>query len=162
MPIGSEIRLLAKKWSSGTGWPRRLEWIEVHGLRGWNGQRIDFPFPIVAIVGENGSGKSSLLQSAACVYRSENPKRSRFASEFFPSTYWDDVKDATVKYGYLQGADHKENSIRKPTARWLGNRDRPIRDVEYIDLSHIQPVSARVGYAKIAKTKHTEKSSKTF
>lgn len=162
MAISTELRLLAKKWASGTGWPQRLEWLEVRGLRGWDGQRVDFSFPMVAIVGENGSGKSSLLQSAACVYRSSNPKHTRFASEFFPSTFWDDVRDASVKYGYMQGADHRDNSIRKPTTRWLGNRNRPIRDVEYIDLSRIQPVSARVGYAKIAKTRHTEASATTF
>lgn len=35
--------------------------------RTWTGQRVLFDFPIVAIVGENGSGKSRLLQAAACV-----------------------------------------------------------------------------------------------
>ena len=40
--------------------------------------------------------------------------------------------------------------------------DRPDRLVNYIDLTRIQPVSARVGYAKIAKNKHTEKSAMPF
>src|SRR5262249_45392915 len=40
--------------------------------------------------------------------------------------------------------------------------ERPIRPVEYVDLSRIQPVGARVGYARIAKTKHTEASAKPF
>jgi predicted ATPase len=163
MPISDSMRRLSKKWKAGgSGWPKHLEWIELSGLRGWSGQRIEFPFPIMAVVGENGSGKSTVLQGAACVYRSEDRKRTRFASEFFPDTAWDKVRDATVKYAYREGGRHPEFSIRKPSTRWLGNVDRPIREVEYIDLSRIQPVSARVGYAKIAKTKHHEQSAVAF
>ena len=162
MPVSDEVRRLARKWSGGTGWPRRLEWIEIWGLRGWSGQRVEFPFPIVAIVGENGSGKSTLLQAAACVYRAEGQRQRRYASEFFPDTAWDEIRDATVRCGYIEGDFHRENSIRKPTTRWLGNVERPTRAVEYIDLSRIQPVLARVGYAKIAKTRHKEASAKSF
>jgi predicted ATPase len=162
MQISNEMRRLHKKWSSGAGWPKRLEWIEVAGLRGWAGQRISFPYPIVAIVGENGSGKSTLLQAAASVYRSESPRRTRFPSEFFPKTTWDDVKDVVIKYGYQQGSDHLNGSIRKPTSRWLGNTERPVRSVEYIDLNRLQPVGTRVGYARIPKSKHKEASAVAF
>lgn len=160
--ISDEMRKLTKKWESHAGWPKRLEWIEVSGLRGWAGQRVSFPYPIVAIVGENGSGKSTLLQAAASVYRGESTNKTLFPSEFFPSTAWDNVKEVVIKYGYQQGSDHKDGSVRKPTTRWLGHSDRPQRQVEYIDLSRLQPVATRVGYARIAKTKHTEKSSVSF
>jgi len=58
-----EVRLLANRWSQNP-WPQHLEWIEIDGLRGWGGQRIDFAFPIVAVVGENGAGKSTIIQAA--------------------------------------------------------------------------------------------------
>lgn len=160
--VSSEIRKLGKKWSSSSGWPKRLQWIEIQNLRGWTGQRVDFSFPIVAIVGENGSGKSTLLQAAACVYKAEGAKESRFASEFFPDTAWDHITVAELRYGYTEGSSHKAGRIRKPTARWLGNVERPARQVEYVDLSRIQPVSARVGFAKIAKTRHKEATAKDF
>lgn len=162
MNLSNEIRRLDKKWSSGTGWPKRLEWIEILGLRGWAKQRVEFSFPIIAIVGENGSGKSTILQSCACVYRSENKKDTHYPSEFFPDTAWESVQGVTIKYGYSEGTQHKDGSLRKPTTRWLGHDERPERQVEYIDLSRIQPVSARVGYAKIAKTRHKEASAKPF
>lgn len=163
MAIHTEVRLLAKSWQSGQKWPKRLDWIEVKGIRGWTGQRVEFQFPITAIVGENGSGKSTLLQAAASVYQYANEKKlTRYASEFFPDTAWEKVTDSSVRYGYTEGTNKKENSIRKPTTRWLGNVDRPNRIVKYIDLSRIQPVSARVGYAKIAKTKHKEASATVF
>jgi predicted ATPase len=140
-----------------------LEWIEIHDLRGWGGQRINFSFPIIAIVGENGSGKSTILQAAACVYKSPTPKDTLFASSFFPDTAWDKVENVDIKYGYKEGNLNREDlSVRKRTTKWLGNRNRPIRPVEYIDLSRIQPVGARTGYTKIAKTKHSEVSSTAF
>lgn len=162
MAVSDEIRRLSKKWSGGTGWPKRLEWIELQGIRGWSGQRINFEFPIVAIVGENGSGKSTLLQAAASTYRAEPGGRTWFPSEFFPETAWDTVTEATIRYGTQEGANHPEGSLRRPTTRWLGHGDRPIRRVEYTDLNRIQPVGARVGYARIAKTRHEEKSAKAF
>jgi predicted ATPase len=136
--------------------------MQVSGIRGWTGQRLALPYPIVAIAGENGSGKSTLLQAAACVYRAEHGDRTWFPSEFFPDTAWDEVRDATIEYGYTQGGTHSTGSIRKPTTRWLGHGERPLRRVEYIDLNRIQPVAARVGYARIAKTKHKEKSARAF
>ncbi len=162
MPISDEVRRLEKKWKGGQGWPQRLEWLEINGLRGWAGQRINLNFPIIAIVGENGSGKSTVLQSAASVYRAGDRKNTFFPSEFFPDTAWDKVEKVTIKYGYQQGDSHKEGSVRKPTTRWLGHDERPERRIEYIDLSRIQPVGVRVGYAKIAKSKHTEASSIPF
>jgi predicted ATPase len=163
MTMSDEVRRLGKKWASGTDWPQRLDWIELRGLRGWTGQRVTFAFPIVAIVGENGSGKSTLLQAAAAVYQSpKSRRRTKFASDFFPDTAWDKLRGINVKYGYREGTEHREYTIRKPTTRWLGNTDRPKRIVRFHDLSRIQPVIARVGYAKIAKTRHNEASATAF
>ena len=162
MAISNEIRLLQRRWDAQNRWPRRLEWIEIQGLRGWTGQRVNFTFPIVAIVGENGSGKSTILQAAACAYLNEVRPQTRFASEFFPDTAWDQVRRAEIRVGYTEGLDHKTARVRKPTTRWLGNVDRPARRIEYIDLSRLQPVAARVGYARIAKTRHKEASAMAF
>lgn len=159
--ISNQIRRLSRKWQSGQGWPKRLEWIEVDGVRGWKGQRVDFSYPITAIVGENGSGKSTLLQAAASAYLGDGDD-PWFASEFFPDTAWDQVHNAKVRFGYREGSERKAGSIRKPTTRWLGNLDRPKRHVSYIDLSRIQPVAARAGYSKIAKSKHKEASARAF
>lgn len=160
MAINNEIRLLDKKWSAKTHWPNRLDWLEIDGLRGWNKQRISFDFPIVAIVGENGSGKSTILQAAACAYQGD--KRTFYPTEFFPETAWDKPRGVTITYGYAVGGEILEGSLRKPTTRWLGQTDRPKRAVRYEDLNRIQPVGARVGYARIAKTQHSETSSREF
>jgi predicted ATPase len=162
MALSRELRLLQSKWTTGQGWPQRLEWIEIHNLRGWKGHRIHFNFPITAIVGENGSGKSTVLQAAASVYRGTTKKTTRFASDFFPSTAWDKIQNARIAFGYRQGQQSLLGAITKPTERWLRNPDRPTRNVVYVDLSRIQPVSGRVGYAKIAKSRHKEASAAAF
>ncbi len=83
MPISREMRLLGAKWSSNQGWPKRLDWIEIRGIRGWSGQRINLTFPMMAIVGENGAGKSTILQAIAASYESDDLGRRNFASYFF-------------------------------------------------------------------------------
>jgi predicted ATPase len=163
MALSNEMRRLETKWQTGNGWPKRLEWIQIQRIRGWSDQRIAFDFPIVAIVGENGSGKSTVLQAAACVYQSpDSADRTWFPSEFFPETAWDNLQNVKLSFGYRQGPSHFEGSIRKPTTRWLGQPDRPERRVSYIDLSRLQPVGTRVGYARIAKNKHSEHSATSF
>lgn len=163
MAVSNEVRRLETKWQTGNNWPKLLEWLEINGIRGWAGQRVSFAFPIVAVVGENGSGKSTILQVAACAYQNTSDGgETWFPSEFFPETAWDNLADVRVTYGYKQGQDHFQARLRKPTTRWLGQPDRPERSVEYIDLSRLQPVGTRVGYARIAKNKHAEQSATAF
>jgi len=160
MPNSNEIRRLGAKWETGTGWPKRLEWIEIEGLRGWTRQRFDLRFPIMAVVGENGVGKSTVIQSAAAIYKA--PRKTRFASDFFPDTTWEEIKNASIRYSVLEGGKRTEGSIRKPGERWRGNPKRPDRTVVYIDLSRIQPVSARLGYTRLVKSHHEEVSATLF
>ena len=162
MPISDEIRRLNSKWQTNTGWPKRLEWVHIDGLRGWTGQRFELRFPIMAVVGENGVGKSTVLQSAASVYRAPEGSRDRFASEFFPDTPWDKIRDAKIRYEIREGTEPFLDTIRKPSNRWRGNPERKPRNVEYIDLSRVQPVSGRVGYKTLANPAYDETEASSF
>lgn len=161
MPNSSEMRRLSAKWTTGTGWPKRLEWIEIDGLRGWTGQQFVLRYPIMAVVGENGVGKSSVLQAAASIYKPPD-RKGRFASDFFPDTAWEEIQNATIRYSVLEGTARTQSSLRKPGTRWRGNPERPERHVEYVDLSRIQPVAARVGYTRLVKSPHKEVSATAF
>lgn len=93
--MSREMQRLQAKWTSGNGWPQRLEWMEISGIRGWTGQRIEFRFPIVAVVGENGAGKSTILQAAAASYKSPDlEKKMKFPADFFPDAPWDKIEGA--------------------------------------------------------------------
>lgn len=160
--LSSEMRKLQNKWSNGNHWPRQLEWLEITGIRGWTGQRVDFKFPIVALVGENGSGKSTILQAAAAVYKAKTKKEERFASDFFPDTPFERITAASIRFSYREGDRSQSKTVRKPTDRWRGNPERPERKVEYVDLSRIQPVGARVGYSQLLKAGVTEGAHAAF
>jgi len=142
--LSKEVRKLMNKWDTG-GWPKRLEWIEILGIRGWTGQRIDFNFPFVAIVGENGTGKSTILQAIASLYKAPDTGKPYFASDFFPDTVWEKVTDASITYSVREGDKSTVGSVRKPTTRWRGNPQRRVRNVHYIDLRRTQPMAAQVG-----------------
>ena len=153
MPLSKEMRLLENRWKSGQGWPKRLEWVEIKGIRGWIGERIEFNFPIVALVGENGIGKSTVLQAVAASYKGSRPNTGNFASDFFPDTPWEQVQNAEIRTSIREGVNSGSmpTSVRKLTERWRGNDERRERSVEYIDLRRIQPIAARTGYARMAK-----------
>lgn len=169
MPISNEMKRLKAKWLTNSGWPRRLDWISIDGLRGWDNQRFNLGFPIMAVVGENGAGKSTILQSAAAVYKTEEQQvRSRYAtkaeyaSDFFPDTAWEQINNATISYALREGDKTYQHSVRKPGGRWRGNPERRERAIEYIDLSRIVPVGARRGYARIAKPQFKETAAEAF
>ena len=168
MALSREVRRLARSWENRAAWPKRLDWIEISRLRGWNSQRIAFQFPIVAIVGENGSGKSTVIQAAASVYQKHRSKGflkqkgTKYPSDFFPATFWDHVSDCTIQFGYTEGSEAKQGTVRKKSERWKGNPLRPLRDVTFLDLSRIVPVSGRLGYAKIVKSRHVEATANRF
>lgn len=155
------MRRLANSWDQNP-WPQHLEWIEISGLRGWEGQRIDFTFPVVAIVGANGAGKSTVIQAAASSYRLPDGARSFFASEFFPDTPWETVSGVTLRASVRQGDQSFVTSVRKPTTRWRGNPGRRIRHVEYMDLRRTQPIYARTGYSRLANSKIAEQAAEAF
>lgn len=155
--MSREMRRLQTKWRANVGWPRRLQWLKIDGLRGWTGERVDFNFPLVAIVGENGAGKSTILQAAAAVYRSQNKSQaSYFASDFFPNTAWDNITAANISYAVRQGQMELGGQVHKPTNRWREAPERPQRDVKFIDLRRTQPITSMIGYSKLAKSAHKE------
>ncbi len=154
------MRLLKTQYISGTGWKKRLEWLEIDGLRGWEGQRVEFNFPMVAICGENGSGKSTILQSAACVYYQKGNQKDWYVPDFFPETHWDKFPRAEIRSMIRHGDKGSIiGSLRKFPDRWRGYDKRELRDVKVVDLGRIQPIYSRTGFSRLAKTSVKETSS---
>jgi predicted ATPase len=151
---------LSETWNtdrnSPKGWPKFLESINISGLRGWAGELVEFRYPIVAIAGENGSGKSTVLKAAASAYRSKDVDRflqakNFYPDDFFPNTPWETVSGVSIGYKFRQGDSTVENTLRKPTKRWRGMPERPERSTFFLDISRTQPIDTLIGYGKIAK-----------
>lgn len=153
-----EINLIREQFTAGN-WPQFLNSVKIDGLRSWNGSSVHFKFPIVAIVGENGTGKSTLLKSAACAYDNRDPIKRFDPSDFFLQTYWDKIQGVTLEYVIAQGPKITDYKITRPTTRWRKQGKRPLRNVFLLDISRTLPMDASVGYAKIARLATGEAST---
>ena len=151
-----EIPRIRQQFQNGL-WPKFLNRITINGLRGWSGQTVHFKFPISVIVGENGTGKSTILKASACAYQSDY-----YASTFFVNTHWDSVQGVDLNYTIKQGNSEKTYSLRKPTERWRGRDDLAERNVYWFDISRTLPLDATVGYAKVAKLAAGETSTESL
>lgn len=158
MNSSTEIKEIKRKLIS-SGWSKIINNISITGIHGLNKQKISFQFPICAIVGENGTGKSTILKSLACAYRNLKVK-THFPSDFFPDTIWDNVKDIEMVFQIKQGEDTKIHKITKPTQRWRGLDKRLKNNVYFFDLGRIQAIESLIGYSKLTKKTIKELASR--
>lgn len=161
MTLSREIRRLENNWNNGQ-FPKHLEFLELTNLRGWTGQRIEFKFPIVAIVGENGMGKSTIIQAAAALYKPPTGDSGYYASAFFPDTAWEELSGIEIKGSVKEGTTSRVVSVRKPTTRWRGIETRRERPVRFLDLKRILPIYSKTGYSRLAKRQYTEATAEAF
>ena len=55
---------LSRQFNHGNGnWQQFIKSIKITNIHGWQGQEISLNYPVVAIVGENGIGKSTFLKA---------------------------------------------------------------------------------------------------
>lgn len=153
----AEIVRIRDQYAGGL-WPQFLERLEIQGLRGWNGQAVQFRFPVTAICGENGTGKSTALKVAASAY-DPNQGKGYFPSDFFLNTHWDKISGVTLHYRIRRGEDVNTFSLKKPTKRWSFPTKRYARDVFWFDVARTLPLDATAGYAKVARLAAGEISS---
>jgi predicted ATPase len=161
MPTTAEVtralRRLTSDWNNDAhaahGWPQFLRSVKINGLRGWTGESIEFRFPIVALAGENGSGKSTVLKAVASGYiNSDANQKTINPDDFFPTTQWEDVAGVSLEYSVQEGPGNpKLVSVRKPTKRWINLPARLRRRVFFLDITRTQPIDSLIGYGKIAK-----------
>ncbi|SCX24888.1 ATP-dependent nuclease [Mycolicibacterium fluoranthenivorans] len=148
---------LTSAWNTarheGQGWPLFLTAIQIDGLRGWRGESVEFRYPVVAIAGANGAGKSTVLKAAASAYRAPagSTALTYYPDDFFPKTPWDEVSGVNLTFTLRQGATTVTMTVRKPTHRWRGATERKARATYFLDISRIQPANTQIGYGRTAQ-----------
>lgn len=87
--------------------PHFLNDVQLNGIRGINGLRVVFDYPVSVIAGGNASGKSTVLFAAACAYRVPGAGVKDFVpSTLFPYYYpksgmrHDDRQEINIEFNY--------------------------------------------------------------
>ncbi len=156
-----EIKNIMRQFRHGamdSEWKQFIKSIKISNIHGWTGQELMLNFPVVAIVGENGIGKSTFLKAAVCAYKNKNGQ-TFYPSKMFVSTRWDEtgLENATIEYKVRRG-DQEVNLRWKKTNDWgfTPKQGKPERNVFFLDISRTLPLDATAGYAKVAKLANEE------
>ncbi|MFT5465905.1 MAG: putative ATPase [Verrucomicrobiales bacterium] len=154
---------------------RSVSFEGIFSLRGVGPCEIPLDFPIVAIAGRNGTGKSTILASVCCGFHSEeivNPVTNRRPAYYTFSDFFvqsnDEIGPAGIYIRY--GIQHdkwritKHNSERKSLGyqvrkrlwkrRWNNYDTRVSRDVVFLGIERVVPHSER-SQSKSYRTKFT-------
>lgn len=81
-----------KKENLYSNYGHLLKSITIDGFRGINNLEVNFEFPITAISGTNGAGKSTIAQICVCGYKSistEKLYKRYYIKDFFPMSIVD-------------------------------------------------------------------------
>jgi energy-coupling factor transporter ATP-binding protein EcfA2 len=152
----------------------KLSEFEIHKLKGVSDCKVMFsPHSVTAIMGINGSGKSTILHALACCFKPvgvTSKPYNRFSDFFTPHTHstWTDSKFIlTSEYSIfdnIKGAP----KIEKTTTEYAKNKRwtpiyerRPERESSYVGLQDLGTLSDNRGagrYANYTSQKHPHKN----
>ncbi|MGI2856966.1 AAA family ATPase [Shewanella algae] len=147
----------------------RLNKLSITKLKGLNNCVIDFsPHRVTAIMGINGSGKSSILHALACCFKpvgTSSKADNRFKDFFTPHTHstWTDTHfSLTHTYTQVETNKRQSKQIKSTVEYGKNNRWRPIyarrpeRPSQYIGLQNLPTLADNRGASRFAKYKVKE------
>ena len=136
----STINNLLEK-AANRNYGQYLPRIILRKVRGFTEQPVAFDFPVTAIIGPNGGGKTTILGAAACAYKSVSPRRYFAKSGRFDET----MQDWVIEYEIIDKKLSPRDSLRRTAsfrnARW--NRDAVERPVLTFNVSRTVPANER-------------------
>ncbi len=136
----STINALLEK-ASDRDFGKYLARVVLKQLRGFSNEPVSFDFPVTALIGPNGGGKTTILGAAACAYKDVPPKR------FFAKSgkYDETMQDWAIEYELVDREANKKDTVRRTASfrnrRW--NREALDREVLLFGLSRTVPVNER-------------------
>jgi len=145
---------LKKLWNKDTSYQKlsSVKFNEI-GMRGIKDLTVEFSYPITAIAGANGIGKTTIIQTLACLfhnldtsfhpYRFSNAKNQlanyRFTDFFVISRGENKGLGVEINYVYKKpGVTRTDYSVKKIT-RWSNYERRPERYVDFLGISRVLP-----------------------
>ncbi|NEW60686.1 ATP-binding protein [Sulfurovum sp. bin170] len=146
---------LAKKWKTPY-FNQKLKSITFNevGLRGVKNTSIKFNYPITAIAGANGIGKTTILQLIACLYHNNDTshKPYRFSNAKNAKPYYtfrdffihfrgeDKSEGSAIEYAFRVGKKKKSHTLKKGQ-QWNDYNRRPERTTDFYGVSRVIPAN---------------------
>ena len=143
----SEINELFEKVEN-RNYKKYLLKLTLNPIRGFRNETIRFEFPVTALIGPNGGGKTTVLGAAACAYISEKP--GRFFSK--SGSLDNSMQNWKILYELIDRDLNKKDSIQRTTKfknfKWY--RENISRDVSVFGVSRTVPATERAELRKCA------------
>jgi predicted ATPase len=130
-----------------------LRRIRLAKVRAFTGDEVDLDFPVTALVGTNGGGKSTILGAAAIAYLKIRP------ALFFPKSSIGDESMSNWSIGYdiidkkKQSTQLIQRSARFRNSKWARD-DITDRPVIYFGIQRTVPAGERRDFKKFATVKY--------
>lgn len=141
----SDIDNLLSKVSKGN-YGKYLKKVTLRKLRGFVDREIIFDFPVTALVGPNGGGKTTVLGAAALAYRNVPPGR------FFAKSgkYDDSMRNWSIEYELIDRTLNPKLPVTRTASfkklKW--NRNAVERDVLLFGVERTLPATERQNLKK--------------
>ncbi len=120
---------------------------------------IRFEFPVTAIAGRNGTGKTTILASAAASYSESNRalhQHRYFINMLLPRTNWDKVAGKII-YRYQEKGESDSEKYLKCVKKWRGYPNQPNRQVRYFGNTRLTPKAELRRFAVFQQQKFSKK-----
>jgi predicted ATPase len=149
---GSTINALLEK-AVNRNYGQYLSKVILKRVRGFSNEPVSFDFPVSAIIGPNGGGKTTILGAAGCAYKSVAPRR------FFAKSgkYDETMLDWSIEYELIDRELSKKDSIRRTASfrnlRW--KRETLDRKVLVFGVARTVPANERNEFLRCASSRFT-------
>jgi AAA15 family ATPase/GTPase len=124
--------------------------ITIDKLRGFENKKVTFDFPVTAVIGPNGGGKTTILGAAGLLHKDIKPKRFFAKNGAFDNS----MSDWKVRYSIIDKGESPNDVIEKNASyggyKWSRSViDRPIA---VFGISRTVPPSEKVEFSKYASS----------
>jgi AAA15 family ATPase/GTPase len=117
-------------------------------LRGFNNANIRFDFPVTALIGPNGGGKTTILGAAALIHRNVKPRRFFAKSGIYDSS----MQDWKVEYDIIDKKSNPTGIINRTASygNYKWSRSSISRTTKIFGISRTVPPTEKIEYNSFA------------